>query len=207
MIIYLDESYDSKKEYFILGALFNPHHKSLLKRVKKIKNEENFYENNVNYKEIKYNNCYCKKNFIVASRIFDEFFNSTSYFRAIVIKTSKLNLNRFGKSYESEKIKWARAYKKFSEMLIKYNSGKIFNGVLLTDGMTRCNGDRFINAMEQEFCIPNKFDDDGSIAPTLKHIDEVSSCLEQYQVIQVNDLLMGVIINNLVPTKNHWKKR
>ncbi len=37
MIIYLDESYDNNKKYFILGALFNPHHKFLLREIKNIK--------------------------------------------------------------------------------------------------------------------------------------------------------------------------
>jgi len=38
-----------------------------------------------------------------------------------------------------------------------------------------------------------------------KVIEEVKSDLEQYQVLQVCDLLMGCILNNLVPTKNRYK--
>ena len=149
MIIYLDESYDNNKKYFILGALFNSHHKFLLREIKNIKTAKNFFNNDGTFKEIKYNNCFCKENFDVARMMIDSFLKNTSYFRAIVIETARLDLKEFGKYNEQDKIKWARAYKKFAEMLIRYNSSKIFNGVLLTDGLTRCDGDLFIEKMRE----------------------------------------------------------
>ncbi len=207
MIIYLDESYDNNKKYFILGALFNSHHKFLLREIKNIKTAKNFFNNDGTFKEIKYNNCFCEKNFKVAAMIIDSFLKSTSYFRAIVIKTAKLNLKEFGKYNEQDKIKWARAYKKFAEMLIRYNSSKIFNGVLLTDGLTRCDGDLFIEKMREEFCFDEKTNENGFIGPTLKSISDVRSDVESYQVMQLNDILLGCILNNLIPTTNKWKNR
>ena len=205
MIIYLDESYDNNKKYFILGALFNPHHRFLLREIRSLKTIRKFFNSDGSFKEIKYNNCFCQENFEVASSMIDSFIKSTSYFRAIVIETNKLDLNDFGKHYEQNNIKWARAYKKFSEMLIRYNSSNIYNGVLLTDGLTRCKGDLFINKMREEFCYPNKMNGNGLLVPTLKSIDDVKSDIESYQVIQLNDILIGCILNNLLPSQNIWK--
>ncbi|MEA2016618.1 MAG: DUF3800 domain-containing protein [Actinomycetota bacterium] len=207
MIIYLDESYDNNKKYFLLGALFNPHHKFLLRKIRQIKTKENFFNSDGSFKEIKYNNCYCEGNFKVGMMMIDSFLNSTSYFRAIVVETSKLNLNKFGKHNESDKIKWARAYKKFAEMLLRYNTAKIYNGVLLTDGLTRCDGDLFIEKMREEFCLENMISTNSFYAPTLKSINDVRSDVESYQVIQLNDILLGCILNNLFPTRNIWKNR
>lgn len=207
MIIYLDESYDNNKKYFILGALFNPHHKFLLREIKNIKTVNSFFNNDGTFKEIKYNNCFCKENFDVATMMIDSFLKSTSYFRAIVIETARLDLKEFGKYNEQDKIKWARTYKKFAEMLIRYNSSKIFNGVLLTDGLTRCDGDLFIEKMTEEFCFVDKINKNRFNIPTLKSISDVRSNVESYQVIQLNDILLGCILNNLIPTTNKWKNR
>lgn len=202
MIIYLDESYDNSKEYFIIGALFNPHHKHLLNEIRRIKNEKKYFNINGTFKEIKYNNCYCKENFEIAKLMLDSFLRSTSYFRAVVVKTELLNLDLFGESSEPSKIKWARAYKKFAEMLIRNNTKDVYNGVLLTDSLTRCDGDLFIKKLRQQFCNSNRL---CTTLPILKSINDVKSDVESYQVIQVNDLLLGCIINNLIPTKNKWK--
>jgi len=207
VIIYLDESYDNNKKYFILGALFNPHHKFLLREIKNIKTVNSFFNNDGTFKEIKYNNCFCKENFDVATMMIDSFLKSTSYFRAIVIETARLDLKEFGKYNEQDKIKWARTYKKFAEMLIRYNSSKIFNGVLLTDGLTRCDGDLFIEKMTEEFCFVDKINKNRFNIPTLKSISDVRSNVESYQVIQLNDILLGCILNNLIPTTNKWKNR
>lgn len=207
MIIYLDESYDTTQDYFVLGSLFNPHHKALLKEIKNIKTLKGFLDSNGLFKEIKYSECYCKKHYEIATLMIDAFLKSTSYFRAIVVEKSKLNLNKFGNIFESKKIKWARAYKKFAEMLIRYNSFGIYNGVLLTDKLSHCDGDCYIAKMKEEFCFPTKFDENGNYVPTLKYIDEIDSKLEAYQVMQLNDILLGCIINNLKPCENKWKNK
>lgn len=43
--------------------------------------------------------------------------------------------------------------------------------------------------------------------PTLKHVIDIKSHLENYQVGQINDLLLGCILNNLIPTKRAYKNQ
>lgn len=205
MIIYLDESYDSNRNYFLLGALFNSQHRALLRKIRDIKNLNQFFDNNGKYKEIKYSNCYCEENYKIATLMIDSFMQSNSYFRAVVVDMSNLNLNKFGSSNEDNKIKKARAYKKFAEMLISYNSSGVRKGVLLTDRKPHCDGDKFIARMREKFCFSNTVNSDGDTVPLLKYINEIDSKLEQYQVMQLNDILLGCIINNIYPSSNSWK--
>ena len=59
--------------------------------------------------------------------------------------------------------------------------------------------------MKQEFCLPFVKHSSDSDVPTLKDVMEVPSDLEQYQVNQIGDILMGCILNNLKPTKKKEK--
>ena len=115
MLIYFDESYDNKHRYLILGALFNPHSKFLHRELAQIKTKFKFLDNNRKGKELKYNKCLNKYLYDLCANAIDIFIKSTSYFRAIVIDQKLLNLDYFGKKYEDDKIKMARAYKKFAE--------------------------------------------------------------------------------------------
>ncbi len=81
----------------------------------------------------------------------------------------------------------------------------IFIHIILVDKLTRCNGDEFIQIMKQEFCLPFGKHSAGSDIPTLRDVQEIPSHLEQYQVNQVCDILMGCILNNLKPAKNQLK--
>ena len=138
-------------------------------------------------------------------RAIDIFFKSTSYFRAIVIDQNVMEINRFGKKSEDNKIKMARAYKKFAELLLSHNSENIYNGVLLTDELTRCNGDQFIEIMKRDFCIIGGKYSNNNYKPTLSEITDIKSHLEEYHVNQINDILMGSILNNLKPTAKEYK--
>ena len=106
---------------------------------------------------------------------------------------------------ENNKIKMARAYKKFAELLLAHNTEDIYNGVLLTDELTRCNGDKFIEIMKQDFCVINGRHCNDKHRPTLKEITDIKSHLEEYHVNQINDILLGCIINNLKPTSKEYK--
>ena len=203
MLIYFDETYDSNHTYLVLGALFNPHSKFLHRRLTAIKKSHNFFTADRKFEEIKYNSCYSEDRFKVCKEAVDAFLESTSWYRAIVIKD--LDLNYFGKPHELENIKKARAYKKYAEMLISSNTKHIVNGVLLTDELTRCNGDEFIEKMKETFCIPGSEFSWGKKDPTLKDVMDVRSDKDEYQVMQVCDLLSGCIINEQFPTKNPWK--
>jgi hypothetical protein len=205
MLIYFDESYDNEYRYLILGALFNPHPKFLHRELMKIKKKYNFIDKKGKVMEIKYNNCTSKKMEKMNCEAIDVFMKSTSYFRAIVIDQSIMNLDYFGKKSDDKKLKIARSYKKFAELLLSHNTDNIYNGVLLTDELTRCRGDRFIEIMKEDFCFKDgKYCNDTN-KPTLKEITEIKSHIEDYHVNQINDILMGSILNNLKPTTKEYK--
>ncbi len=205
MLIYFDESYDLEHRYLILGALFNPHPKYLHRKLLNVKREYNYLDQNGKALEIKYYNCTSKTRQEMNCRAIDIFMKSTSYFRAIVIDQTKMDLDRFGKKSEPNKIKMARAYKKFSELLLAHNTENIYNGVLLTDELTRCNGDKFIEIMKQDFCIIDGKHCNDRCQPTLKEIRDIKSHIEDYHVNQINDILMGSILNNIHPTTKEYK--
>lgn len=205
MLIYFDESYDNEHKYLLLGALFNPHPKFLHNELLKIKRQYGFIDKNAKVLEIKYSNCNSKKREELNCKAIDIFLQSTSYFRAIVIDQDLMDLDLFGKKSEDKKIKMARAYKKFAELLLAHNTENVYNGILLTDELNRCNGDRFIEIMKQDFCIiGGKYCNDNN-RPTLKDVVDIKSDIEDYHVNQINDILLGSILNNLKPTTKEYK--
>jgi len=204
MLIYFDESYDNNHKYLILGALFNPNSKDLHKKLIALK-DKHFFKADGKYKELKYNNCINEYNYNLCCGAVDIFMDSRSYFRAIVIDQSLLDLSYFGRKHEDKNIKMARVYKKFAEMLISHNSKDVKGGVLLTDELTRCKGDEFIEIMKQDFCSLEGKHKHFSGEPTLRHIMDIHSHVENYQVCQINDILIGCVLNNLVPTKKIYK--
>lgn len=205
MLIYFDESYDNEHRYLILGALFNPHPKFLHREWLKAKRDFSYLNNKGKAMEVKYNNCTTKTRQEICYKAIDIFMKSTSYFRAIVIDQNIMNLDRFGNKSEDTKIKMARAYKKFAELLLSHNTENIYNGVLLTDELNRCNGDRFIEIMKQDFCATDGRHCNDKNKPTLKEITDIKSHLEEYHVNQINDILIGSILNNLRPTSKEYK--
>lgn len=207
MLIYLDESYSAANEYFLLGALFNPHSQFLHRRLGEIKRKYHFIRNDGMLYEIKYNLCRDINNLNMDCEVIDTFFESTSWFRCIVIEKQYLDLNNFGRPFEHDKIKKARAYKKFAELLLAHNTENIQGGVLLADEMTRCKKDLFIDKLTELFCKPGEGYSVDKQKTTLNRIEEVSSKLEQYQVLQICDLLLGCVLNNLMPTKNVCKTK
>src|SRR3990167_5104220 len=185
MLIYFDESYDQAHAYLLFGALFNPHPRFLHQRLNEIKHSHSFKLRDGSLAEIKYKNCYNEKNYAVCKEAVDAFFESTSWFRCVVVKQAELDLSKFGKYYEEDAIKRARAYKKFAEMLIANNTKDTVQNILLTDNLTRCKGDEFLERMKDIFCIQGSGHSEGKYTTTLKDIQEVDSSLPQYNVIQV----------------------
>ena len=139
------------------------------------------------------------------------FINSPAFFRAIVIDQrpeSGFSLNYFGRSYERKAIKEARAYKRFTEFLLKYNLADIQpNGILYTDQLTRCKGDLFCQLLRDLFSSVGENYSIGKSKPIFKHIQEVDTSLEDYHLGQIGDILQGVILNELLPTQNRWKNK
>lgn len=209
MLVYFDECYDGNHSYLILGALYNPRtdkiHRDFLKR----KRDAKYFKTDGTAQEIKYNYCINSKRFRVARGAVDCFKESSSFFRAIVIDQrpqSGFNLDFFGKPDEPKNIKDARAYKKFTELLLKSNIA-ITNGVLLTDRLTRCKGDAFIALIRELFGTPGVAYSEGRNEPIFRHIHDVDTALEQYQLGQIGDILQGVILNELIPAGNKFKRK
>jgi len=118
MLIYFDESYDNEHQYLLLSALFNPHPKFLHRRLSETKSRFKYLSRDGKLREIKYNYVTNKVKLQIAKAAIDVFFESTSWFRCIVIEQALVDLNRFGKRKEQDKIKKARLYKKFAELLL-----------------------------------------------------------------------------------------
>jgi hypothetical protein len=209
MLTYFDECYDGNHSYLILGALYNPSvgkvHENFLKR----KQDEKYFKTDGTSQEIKYNYCVNNKRFRIARSAVDCFKESSSFFRAIVIDQrpqSGFNLDYFGRPDEPKKIKDARAYKKFTELLLKSNIS-FTNGVLLTDRISRPRGDAFLSLVREDFGTAGAKYSRGKNEPIFRHIQEVDTALEQYHVGQIGDILQGVILNQLVPAGNKFKRK
>jgi len=210
MLTYFDECYDGAHSYLILGALFNPSIKTIHKDFLHAKQDERYFKHDGSVREIKYNYCVNRKRLRVAKRAVDCFQNSQSFFRAIVVDQSPqsgFNIDFFGNTYEPKAIKDARAYKKFTELLLKSNISTITNGVLLTDNLTRCKGDAFLALITELFGTAGVGYSSGRSEPAFRHIQEVDTALEQYHVGQIGDILQGVILNELVPAQNPYKRK
>ncbi|MBA3066116.1 DUF3800 domain-containing protein [bacterium] len=209
MIIYLDESYDQpEKRYLILGLLFSPA-KILHRKLTNIHNRSRCLDKHNNIIETKYNNCFTEHNYKVCEQFIDAFVKSDSWFCAIVVDTkiTSFDLNYFGKHNETDAIKKARVYKKFTELIISRNTKKITNAVLLVDELTRANYDRFIELMRESFCVPGEKYSEGQDEPTFKHVGSVKSDSPENVRLCLCDLLMGCILNNNIPTRNRWKNK
>ncbi|MHB8755515.1 MAG: DUF3800 domain-containing protein [Candidatus Acidiferrales bacterium] len=204
MVIYLDESYDWRGVYFCLGALFvASDHDVFLESFNSLKREATFSRPDNTLRELKYAHIKYGKHEKTAVRAIQAFKAHNCYFRAVIIPLAQFDLNYYGKPYEAEKIKRARAYKKFAEMLIEYNTPQLENGVLFADNLTRCKGgplgrgDEFIEVMKQRFLYTGY---EESAPSKLRHVQEVSSEDDEYALLQVCDVLLGATLNGVLKT-------
>jgi hypothetical protein len=197
MVVYFDESYDNEHKYLLLGALFVPRGSDLFRRLESVRSETGYQG------EIAYTRCKNVMTLRVYKRVNDEFLLDSSYFRCVVVEKYYFDYSRFGRSDESLALKQARAYKKFAEMLLNPNVTDVHDAVLLADQLTRCRGDEFLERIADRFNAPNG-------QTTFRHFAEVSSEQRQYQCLQVCDLLLGCVLNHLVPamkpTKNEIRE-
>jgi hypothetical protein len=204
MIIYLDESYDWTGVYFLLGALFVcDDHEIFLESFNALKREAGMARPDGTLRELKYARIKYGRSEKAAIQAIQAFKAHNCYFRSVVIPMQQFDLNYYGKSFEADKIKRARAYKKFAEMLIEYNTPELTDGVLFADNLTRCkgtlgHGDEFIEVMKQRFQYPTG---EGAPPPKLKHVQEVRSHDDDYALLQVCDVLLGATLNGILKLK------
>ncbi len=207
MKIYLDETYDHNHTWLILGGLFNPHHKKFFNEIKKLLMKEHFILPNGRLREIKYNWCYTKKTREVYEKVIDKFIDSDSYFAAVAIRTdNSLELHRYGDATEPDKIKRQRVYRTLAEHLLNKEMREVDDAVLFLDKMSRCDPKQFMNTLKQNFCIPDNVYSKGLTRPRIRHIQDVVSGAEGYELMGVCDLLQGCILNNLFPIKGSKNK-
>ncbi len=210
MLAYFDECYDSNHSFLILGVLFNPAHRKVHNDFLQAKRTKKYLTPDGTAREIKYTRCVDHRKYSIAKSAVDCFINSRSFFRSVVVDQrpeAGFDLRHFGKSSESTAIKKARAYKRFTELLFKANISGITNGILLTDRLTRCKGDHFLSLMTDLFGTSGGGYSLGKSEPVFRYIQEVDTALEQYHVGQISDILLGVILNELLPTQNKFKRK
>jgi hypothetical protein len=202
MIIYLDESYDWTGVYFSLGALFVcGDHEIFLESFNALRREAKLDQPDGTLRELKYAKIKYGRYEKAAVQAIQAFKAHNCYFRAVIIPLAQFNLDYYGKTFEAEKIKRARAYKKFAEMLIEYNTPELTGGVLFTDNLTRCkggalgHGDEFVEVMKQRFQYNTT---DGASLAKLRHIQEVNSDDNEYALLQVCDVLLGATLNGVL---------
>lgn len=194
MIIYFDESYDNEHHYLLYGALFVPPSSTLHRRFSAIRRETKYHP------EVKYACCRNGRALSVYKEVVDAFLEDQAYFRCVVVDQHRFDYARFARPDESRAIAQARAYKKFAEMLLHPHLAGVTNAVLLADDLKRCDGDEFLERIGERFNPP------GGV-PTFRHLAEVSSEIEEYQCLQVCDLLLGCVLNNLKPPRNRFKNQ
>lgn len=209
MIVYLDESYDTEyKQWLLIGVLFVPHSRFLYRKMKQKKESENWVDSQGNLKEIKYSDCISTRILRIAQGCVDAFVESTSYFRCIAVEVGHpdFDWSFFGDPVANMALVRARAYKKFSEIILKSNVYFVRGATLLVDRMSRCRGDHFLEIMTNEFGTPNIGHSEGSTIPVFNIIREVDTAHQRYQVGQLADLLTGSVLNELMQVA-HKKKR
>lgn len=209
MIVYLDESYDTEhKQWLLIGILFVPHHRFLHRKMRVAKETQNYVDGQGRLKEIKYSDCIDAKRLRISQGCVDAFVESTSYFRCIAVQVGDpdFDWSYFGDPGADMALARARAYKKFSEIILKSNIAFIRGATLLVDRMSRCRGDHFIAIMRNEFGTPNVGYSEGSTIPVFRIVREVDTAEPRYQVGQVTDLLTGSVLNELMQVA-HKKKR
>jgi len=177
----------------LYGALFVPPTSSLHQRFLRVRHELNYRP------EVKYSKCRNQRALRVCKQVIDEFLCDDAYFRCVVVDQYRFDYDKFRRPDESLKLAKARAYKKFAEMLLDPHVGGVQNAVFLADDLKRCDGDQFLERIRERFNPPGH-------PPTFRHLAEVPSNVEEYQCLQVCDLLLGCVLNNLKPTTNPFKQ-
>jgi len=205
VIIYFDESYDHKHRYLLLGALFAPKSRELNRELTQIKESHRKKAPSHTFRDLKYSKANDKYVYAACCEAVDAFVSSTAFFRAIAIDTwqPRFSWDYFGNPSTPEPLRKALAYNKFAERLLNFNL-QDYDAVFLADHLTRTHGDNFVQYIAAALG-PTIGVDWQSGPPRIRHAQEVDTSLEQYQLGQICDILLGVILGALVPPANQNK--
>lgn len=208
MLICLDESYDSRRRYLLLGALFLPAPRLTARRMQAVKERRRRLSRGHSFTDVKYSKSGDRFYLAVCKDLIDLFADSEAYFRCLVIDSSipGFSWNRFGGSDASPAVIKARAYGRITEMLLRPNLVEVENAVLLADWMSPLAGDDFVSHISACFGPSQRPDASLSGNPQIRHIQRVDTRLEQYQHGQLCDVLLGPVLGDLVPPQNPNKR-
>lgn len=203
VIIYFDESYDRKHRYLLLGTLYVPASRRLNRRLTRLKAAHRAVAPAHTFTELKYSKTNDKYIAAASKHALDVFVSSSCFFRCIVVDTQLpgFSWGYFGGPSTTMALRKAYVYNKFAERLLRFNLGSVSGAVLLADSLTRTPGDNFVQYIGWSF--GSTIDGSGHLQPAkLRHVQEVNTRLPQYQVGQIGDILLGVVLGDLVPPMN-----
>ena len=208
MIIYLDESFDNRRRYLLLGALFLPAPGLVARQLSAIKERHRRLSPGRSFTDVKYSKSGDNYDLAICEDMIDLFAGSDAYFRCIVIDSAipGFSWGRFGGSGGSIAVVKARAYSKFTELLLRRNLAGIEDAVLLADSMSPLTGDDFVPYLSACFGPASNPEADGSGKPQIRHVQRVDTSLEQYQLAQLCDVLLGPVLGELVAPRNPNKQ-
>lgn len=206
MHIYFDESYDRRHRYLLLGALFVPGRRRLHRQITALKQEHRSVAPGHLFRDLKYSAAGDRYVSAACRAAVDRFAQSNAYFRSIALDTQMPGFDwaYFG-GPETASLTKAYAYNKFAELLLRFNLGGIKNAVFLADWLTRAPGDNFVQYIYSRFGSKVSYPTFELEPGELRHVQEVDTKLEQYQVGQICDILLGCVLGDLVPPTNKNK--
>ena len=208
MIIYFDESFDNRHRYLLLGALFVPAPRLEAKRLEAVKERHRGLSRGRSFSDVKYSKSGDKFYLAMCKDMVDLFADSDAYFRCVVIDSAipGFSWGRFGGAGVSPAVVKARAYSKFTEMLLRPSLAGVENAVLLADSLPPMAGDDFVSHISACFGPTQSPDASLSGNPQIRHVRRVDTGLRQYQLGQLCDVLLGPVLGELAPPQNANKR-
>lgn len=183
--VYFDECGDTKSApFFLLGLLFVTNRGKYQEKIKKIRDAFHF-RNEMKFMKVS------GLRAVVYDEIINLFFDSPDlYFRCLVVDKKLIDWKKF-KNLKHE------AYNFFSYEILRRSLGQTRQAVVYTDAVVRKKEDQFLKEI---FTLNLEFKHD-----PIKHIEPIDS--KNDDLLQVCDLLLGVVNNELTQNTNPFKKK
>jgi Protein of unknown function (DUF3800) len=205
--IYADESGTHSDEWLVIGMLFVPNHGTLHPELCRVKDRLEYF--NVSkkyaavYKETHFAEFKSPRDLGLGKAWIDCFLLSDSVFRCIVVDWTRYQGRFFGSAFEPDALKKRRAYKKWAEMLLQAEIGKIQDAMFYLDRLRVLYGYDVISSLRDRF----SFGRDGNRRRrcAIKEFQLTDSWKDANQCLQLCDLLTGVVFQSLCPSKNPVK--
>ena len=204
MRIFLDECFDNRHRYLLLGALFVPTIRLEVRQLEEIKERHRRLSRGHTFSDVKYSRSGDRFYLAVCKDMINLFVSSNAYFRCIVIDTLTPGFawGSFGGAGDSTAVVRARAYSRFTELLLRPNLLDVENAVLLADSLSPMLGDDFVSFISARFSGNQTPSGRNPGRPQIRHVQRVDTSLPQYQLGQICDVLLGPILGDLVPPRN-----